>query len=436
MSRDVKNSRLLIIITPLIILAIAAATYFFIDKTISENQIRSIESAVYVPTTSEKGEQSGAPGLPVSVQTEQEQDPDGYIYQTPLGFPIVSYSDKWAGDKLKDIYNELLNNIHGDEIMYLSKIVVYPGESEIDSGGSVAGTHTVQLKDSSVFFNLPALFPSSLHYSIRSTLSMIELYNMDDYDTVEQAARTIAHEYGHHYTMHYFMSNDTEAKESGYYSLRNISAYGHEVFFDDQETYYQNHEWSIYEIAAEDYVQMMGSPNAKVARKYKDIYDVLLSGDDSYYPQVDETTVNVFPQENVYIPLADEMTGLRAYFYSFIGKEDTDEPLQQIDFGLKMTKRSNNGYTYYDITFNKTSTDEDALYTLMCYDSDGNPFIPVKTIYGDEEPVAKVGTVSRLKGTVLTTCTNEITNEDRYFKIYLLLPDGRMQSSSLYFADF
>ena len=31
---------------------------------------------------------------------------------------------------------------------------------------------------------------------------------------------------------------------------------------------------------------------------------------------------------------------------------------------------------------------------------------------------------------------SDVTEADRYFRLYLLLPDGRMQSSELFYADF
>ena len=37
-------------------------------------------------------------------------------YKGPLGIEIKSYTSNWRGDKLKDIYTELLNNTYGEEI--------------------------------------------------------------------------------------------------------------------------------------------------------------------------------------------------------------------------------------------------------------------------------------------------------------------------------
>lgn len=420
----------------MLVLAVGGAVYFYIDQNNTRSEIAAIDTADYSSNqlSAEKGEKSGASGFAISVRTDEALN--GSVYETPLGFPIISYSEKWTGEKLVDIYNELLNNVHGDEIMNISQVVVNPGGSDL-TAVNVAGTHSRLLEYYQVFFDMPSIVPLSLSYKIESTLSVLNLYKMDDYDTVEQAARTIAHEYGHHYTMYYFMYNDDEALASPYYTLRGFGEYGREVVFDTEEAYYANYEWSIYEIAAEDYVQLMGSPNAKQAKEYLDVYDVLVSyNGDEYSSVADDTTVNVFPQNNIYIPLADEVPGLTAYFYSFIEEENVPESLEPADFELSMQKKENFGMTYYNITWSKPCTDAGALYTLVCYDTDGHILMPVRTVYGDETAVARVGTVSRRVGSKIQTCTNSITDEDRYFKVYLVWPDGRMQSSELFHADF
>lgn len=432
-----KNTIPLLLII-LFVIALLAAAFFYYNKNIIAQKIETIDTADYTANHIEVAEKKERETLGVSLSQHTEASLGDDTYLTPLGFTIVSYSSKWTGEKLVDIYDELLNNKHGNEMRYISKVVVHPGRSELGTNDSVvAGAHTTKTEDYTVFFDLPGFVPPSLKYNLSSTLSVIELYNMDSFDTVDEAARTIAHEYGHHYTMHYFMRNDEAVKKSDYYNLRNFATYEQPIFYDDPDVYFDNHQWSIYEIAAEDYVQLLGSPNAKKTKRYMDIYDVLMhSHDKVYYAKGDETTVNVFPQENIYIPLADEVNGLRDYYNSFINQSSDFEPLESVDFNLSIEKHHKSGYTYYDIKWDKPTTDKDALYTLVCYDMDGNIFMPVKTVFGDKNAIAKVGTVSKLSGTTLTTCTNSITDEDRYFKLYLIYPDGRMQSSELFYADF
>lgn len=428
-----KNNVLLTILFILLICVAAGAVYFYMNKNSVQEELAAIDKTDFSAgrVVSEKGEKNEAPGIAFSAQTQEALSND--VYLTPLGFPIISNSDKWKGDKLVEIYNELLNNVHGREMKYISKVIIYPGGSEQGTDEiEVAGTHTTKLESYSVFFDVPAIVPESLSYKMRSTLSVIELYNMDEFDNIKQAAKTIAHEYGHHFTIFYFMQDDRAAFESEYYDIRNLDEYEQAGIFENVNEYYANHEWSIYEIAAEDYVQLLGSQTAKQPKEYLDIQDLLQQKYDEYYINFDETTVNVLPQENIHIPLADEVNGLRDYFYSFIDAENDLERLAAVDFNLSIEKHNK----YYNINWIKTSTHKDSLYTLVCYDLDENLFRPVKTINGDEPAVATVGKVTHETTTSITTWSLNITDENRYFRLFLLLPDGRMQSSELFFVEF
>jgi len=432
-----KNVIPLILIL-LVLAAAGAGVYFFLSGSALAAETAAIDAADYTDRVFSDEYQSERRPAGIGLEVRETESRTDQVYMTPLGFPIVSNSEKWRGDKLIEIYRELLANVHGEEINYIAQVLVHPGKSELGTDDRViAGTHTVTTENYNVFFDMPALIPPSMKYNIRSQQSLIELYDMDLYDTIAEAAHTIAHEYGHHYTIYYFMQSDDLVRESDYFKLRSFGQYDQRLFFDDHNEYLQNHQWSIYEIAAEDYVQLLGSPNAKQTRFYMDIYDVLrYGGDEVYYVEGDESTVNVFPQENANIPLAEDIAGLRDYFYSFIPSENALTPLPGADIQFEIEKHRQHGHTYYDITWNKPTEDPEALYTLVCYDTEGNVFMPVKTLYGDEEAIAKVGTVALLSGTTLTTCTNAITDEDRMFKVFLMHPDGRMQSSEFFHADF
>lgn len=47
-------------------------------------------------------------------------------YEGELGIEIRSYSPNWQGEKLRKVYEELLNNTYGEEIHYLSTINLHP----------------------------------------------------------------------------------------------------------------------------------------------------------------------------------------------------------------------------------------------------------------------------------------------------------------------
>ena len=137
---------------------------------------------------------------------------------------------------------------------------------------------------------------------------------------------------------------------------------------------------------AEDYVQLLGSPTTKQTGEYMDRMELLKADYDNYSPELESEFINVFPQENIFIPLADEVSGLRDYYYSWMDKENEyDAPLETVDFGLQIEKKSSHGYRYYNITWNMASTDPDALYTLVCYENDGDLYWPISTIHGNED---------------------------------------------------
>lgn len=434
---DKKKNHVAILFGILLIVTIGVGVYLFFVQSWARSEIDALVNADYTNVYVEKGESDDMFGLPLSQKSEYSSAID--IFHTPLGFPIVSFSQEWTGDKLEEIYDELIANKHGKEISSVSEVLVYAGESAQDSGGNVAGTHVTSEKTYSLFFDLPGLVPETLEYNIDSTQSTIELYNMDKYDSAQQVARTISHEYGHHYTMYYFMQDDESTKNSEYYHIRGIGNFDHDVFFEIESEYYENHMWSIYEIAAEDYVQLMGSPTAKQQIEYLDIYEALdyyYKNKENYTVYADASVSNVYPQENIYIPLADEVNGLREYYLSFIGETSELDDLVHPNFNISMTQHDSYGYDYYEITWDKTTDDPDALYTLVCYSSNGDIFLPVRTVYGDEKPIARIGTAVKLSGITISTSSDKITDEDRFFKLYVTWPDGRMQSSEVFYADF
>lgn len=427
----------IIITIVLLVLALGAGAYFYLTSDAVQAKIAEIDTINYDAYSFSLEKQQSTENNGYSVLEKSGESITADVYMTPLGFPIESYSENWKGEKLKEIYEELLKNKHGEEINYISKIVVRGGVSDLGTKDSVvAGAHSTTQEHYQVFFDVPSIVPQSLEYGINSKQSVIELYNMDEYETIEQAARTIAHEYGHHFTIYYFMANDEQVKNSDYYKIRSFEHFEQPIFFSDQQDYYINHMWSIYEVAAEDYVQLMGSPNTRQTQEYKDIFQVLKTGDKNYRIYADSNTTNVFPQENMNISLADQVPGLREYYYSYIEEQNELNAISEVDFGMSMRKGSLNGYTYYDITWNNVFDDDEALYTLVCYDEDKQINSPIKTVYGNEKAIAKVGTVSKIVGNKIISYSNDVTKEDRYFRLIVMLSDGRIIASGYYYADF
>lgn len=205
-----------------------------------------------------------------SIKTSVSEEAGNDTYVTPEGFKIISHSKKWRGEKLKEVYRELLNNAHGVELQYINSVIISPKKEE-QGESAILGTQQSQDTSFEVSVNLPALIPDGASYRLDSSTSDITLYNMDSYDTIAEAARTIAHEYGHHFTRFYFFENEKDYLHSDYYKIRGLKDYSKAKIYQDAEDYQKYYEWDILEMAAEDYVQLLGSKNAKQSQKYNDI---------------------------------------------------------------------------------------------------------------------------------------------------------------------
>lgn len=142
-------------------------------------------------------------------------------------------------------------------------------------------------------------------------------------------AKTLSHEYGHHFVSYYMFDDlmDADADVETYIRIRGLpedKVLNRSDNADDAQ-YLDMHYWYVGEIAAEDYVLLMGSP---ATRQVVDCYDVwdLLYGAVQPEASLANGAMNLFPQENLMIPLASDVDGLKEYFYSFIDETPTPTP--------------------------------------------------------------------------------------------------------------
>jgi hypothetical protein len=110
--------------------------------------------------------------------------------------------------------------------------------------------------------------------------------------------------------------------------------------------------------------------------------------------------------------------------------------VESYNFNLQNESHSVYGYHYYTITWTMDSADPAALYTLVCCDTSGEVYRAVRTVHGGEEPIAYVGEVVVVRGSTVSGWDDSIPDESRIFKLYLLLPDGRMIASEPFYVDF
>ncbi|WP_019849847.1 cell wall-binding repeat-containing protein [Desulfitobacterium sp. PCE1] len=220
-------------------------------------------------------------------------EPPLLTYQGASGVEIRSYVPGYDLDKLEEIYNEFTKNTIGEEIAFLSHINLYPDYPR--------GTDTVGMWYGEWFRD--QLAPGRY----------IDLFGVGDDNPY--VLNTLSHEYGHHFLYYYLNKKEgitTNYLDSHYAKIRNLTYYA--------EVNNGDHCWSVLEIAAEDYVQLFGSPDLIRIRSYQ-----------------------YTPQENTHIPLAWEVPGLYDYFVNLSGlkgKKDQEAPSKPL---LQLTEVTPSG---------------------------------------------------------------------------------------------
>jgi hypothetical protein len=300
-------------------------------------------------------------------------------YTSSSGLDIVSYSPKWSTDKkLDEVYKELLNNFHADELNYLDAIYIYPDSPDGTNG----------------YYYEAATINKEGKYSYGKD-AYIEIFNGDDYNDISQMAWVLSHEYGHHFTFYYLVTAENKYSnqwyDTGYAKIRKLAKYDKVNYNnDDPDTYM--HRWDITEIAAEDYVQLFGSPLAKKSTDYKDVAERLKDNmsDYSYL----NSSYNLLPQENLSLPLAADVDGLYNYWLNLTGYTAaqpslSDKPIPYISNVEKVYFDSNKKYT---LKWNEIPDNKAYEYTVVMYPKDMSYFpIPIKTVKTGEEMVAYIG---------------------------------------------
>ena len=360
---------------------------------------------------------------------EESNDGVSYSYRTPEGFEMISYSQKWNQNKLIELYEELKQNKHGEEIGLLYQVIVYGEHSELASG-----MHSNERKVLYLELDFPAIAKGEIKYYL--DMGTIELYGGDTYTRVEQMAHTLSHEYGHHFTMYYFFNNGDAIRGSKYEEVRNLEGYDIRYdWWEDPDDYVKNHHWYIVEIAAEDYVQILGSPTAKKVTNYKDVRQVLYGAkfSDEY------NSGNGTPQENLMIPLAIEVDGLYNLFYQEIKDDYPPAPIlhEKKEIKIEITSGTSShesvkgqiSFKHYRITWNDAYAGEGAIYTLVCYDESDYFIYPIKTVHSGDSMQAYIGTVSRETSTMIYWQYDELDKGTKTFVVTVLFPDGTMRVS-------
>jgi len=388
-----KRSSLQIILYLSVVLFCSAFAALFLSKAYSNAK--------------EHYEQSFAPKAPVIFTLSHKNISAKYLFEFIdedfyVGYEYMykrddvlffSVTDAWDESMLTKLADELYANIHGEEINYVDKVVV------LGSSDDAAGSHSTSMYTYPVPISCYGFFPEYSSFQSSYEKSTIFLYGVDDETTIEDVAPVLSHEYGHHYTIYYFgLTGDNEDKESRYYELRSVDNKKISTNRETYTDYYDHHKWYLLEIAAEDYVYLMGSPSTQRILEFYDNYDKYNLLKDRQYDVLDENDYdytwckNGAPHENVELPMPVQVEGLGEYFYSFVDEEYTfDYDLMNIgDLNLSMT------YvpaiqSQHKFTWRQPYADSEILYTLIVYDMDDNILAMVKTTHGDQKALAHLG---------------------------------------------
>lgn len=350
-----------------------------------------------------------------------------YTYRSPEGILFESYSERWQEAKLEQLYEELMRNQHGEELDYLSTVTVWGHQDE-----NAAATHRNEEATVSIEIPYPSL-PAGFSIDLKRSFGYINLYGGDVNTTVQSMARSLSHEYGHHYTFyHMFGSNSTDVRGSAYEEMRQLPAGKLIYTLDDYDYYLKNHHWALAEIAAEDYVAILGSPSARGNRSFRDAMQRLQGAAENNYNNLRAAT-NVYPQENIMVPLSFEVDGLAEYFCSFIGAEAKRPPESKKAIALSIepvAKTYDNliggpyTFTSYRLSYNTPYTSPGVLYTLVAYSASDYYVIPIKT--GGE---AAIGTVVIDTGSGVSWWDDGLASGTKTFVVIATFPNGTAYKS-------
>ena len=415
---------------------VAAGIYFYISYSDQSEVLGSIDTTKYEASIEPDGVWENdieLIGKSIS-ELDTEIEKEAYYY-APNGLQIKCMAGEWNG-RLKSVYEELLNNAHGSEIDYLRNITLKP-DSSVD--GSTLGDYH---EETSVLTAAIAFNPliSSKYISFTTVnYGYINIYYMNDYTEVKEFAHTLSHEYGHHFTYQHFFTGDNEDREkSEYYAIRGLADYPDALEYTDYDEYLKMHAWDIDEIAAEDYVQLLGSSTGREIGEYMDIYEALFSPDMEYICDIQTYHYNVFGQENPVIPTAEQVEGLEYYYHSFLDKGYVEKYTEYPAIVIDAERKRSNGKTHYELTWNAFDAGgSEVIYTVVCYDADGNFYSAIKTVSGDEELSAVIGTPTRRKGNWIYWWNDGTMDEDRIIRVLAyIVDDGIIVGSQPYYFDF
>jgi len=441
--RHKKTKKANIVFPLLIIITILVGGYAFyhFNTELEVYQKSTLDASVFFSShTPQPFINSAADAEPYNAYNPR--DDALYFYDTPEGITMISHSTAWNQEMLELLHYELLMNEHGDEINALYEVVVYPYDEE---EGVAVATYTPGTTAVSFFIQFPA-FPDDFSIDFPQDIGTITLYGGDTNTTIEGMASSLSHEYGHHYTF-YYMFGFGQNRQDSEYDIDDSDSIAHTAYarlrdaeglnlitsLSPGENYIQDWYRYLVEVAAEDYVQLMGSPTTRKVINFVDVQQLIRG---SEHPEFIRGR-NAFPQGNMMIPLANDVPGLKDYFYSFIDvvprapieeKQEINLQIQRnsIEYILTTGPRS---FVHYTITWNAPY--QSAIYTIVCYDpNDYSGWgMPIKTVRPGQNTSAIIGEYAVERGNQIVSMNDNNAEGTKVFYVVALLPDGTLYIS-------
>ena len=359
-----------------------------------------------------------------------------YYYDAPEGFTIISHSQVWDTEMLELLYLELLKNEHGEELGILYEITVYPDE-ETQEDGNLLASYAPDIKEINFFIQFPA-FPEDFTVRFPRNIGRINIYGGDTKTTVESIANSLSHEYGHLYTFYHMfnleMREDDSLSNTTYAKMRDASKFDLITRVTPGDDYFRERSRYLIEIAAEDYVQLMGSPTSRQVVDFVDVRQ-MMNGEESHAGM--SGARNAFPQENMMLPLANDVPGLEAYFREYIGAAPRVPIEEKQDITLQINQQvvhhdlvsGPRTFIYYTITL--YTPYQEAIYTLASYDPQnyrgwGDP---IKTVRSGQDASAVIGEYVITQGNEVRSIDDGRAEGNKIFYVVALLPDGTLYIS-------
>lgn len=347
---------------------------------------------------------------------------------------FLSTVKEWDDSMLAHLSEELYKNKHGEEIKYVYSVILYPNKGE-----PYIGTYEKLTENFDIPLSLYNFLPKELFFDFASDLSEISLYDADYKTTVDEMAVTLSHEYGHHFAEYHFgLGYGKKDRNTEYYEIRSQGTTDIRLEKRSFEDYLNNHMWFLGELAAEDYVYIMGSEKAHRILEFYDVKDSVKAYAKGGIEAADALIEhygacrNGIPHENMALPLPDDVEGLVEFFYSFTDDE-APETNQVDNLGTLNLQANEKRKSRYHITWDQPYEDEDVIYTLICYFDDDELFSVLKTTRGNQTGEAYFGSYTYGRFYYTTSIPDDFPLK---FRVTVTFPDGHVEISDAIEIEF